>query len=183
MARPGQILGRGCGVNDGPNRPRPLLGTDARVTRLVVHRDRVRGLVRGRIPIHHRGKMKPGSDFRQNRHAYKTASVRDHELDHFGRDLVGGRDKIPLVFAVLVVNDDDDPPFPQCLECVVNLREFIVHGRFLTSKRRIASKVIVPNRSTRGAVRHEVGDCSGLLVDHSDGGYSAPSREVRVRGR
>jgi hypothetical protein len=136
MARPGQILRHGCGINDGSNRPRPLFGTDAGVTRSMVHGNRVRGLVRGRIPIHHRGKMKPGRDLRQDRHAYKPASVRDHKLDHFGRNLVGGRDKIPLVFAVFVVNDDDDPPFPQCLEGVVNLREFIVHGQFLTSKRR-----------------------------------------------
>lgn len=90
----------------------------------------VRRLVRSRIAVDHRPKMKPRSNFRQYRHAYQTAAVRDHELDHLGRDLLGRRDKIALIFAVFVVDDDDNPPFPERLECVVNLREFIMHGRF-----------------------------------------------------
>ena len=57
--------------------------------------------------------------------------VRDHELDRLGRDLLGRRDEVALVLPVFIVDDDDDPPFPQGLERVVDLREFIVHGGFL----------------------------------------------------
>ncbi len=96
----------------------------------VIDRHRVRRLVRGRIAVDHRAEMKPRGNFGQDRHAHQPAAVRDHELDRLGRDLLGRRDKIALVLPVFVVDDDDDPPFPEGLEGVVDLREFIVHGRF-----------------------------------------------------
>ena len=92
--------------------------------------------------------MKPRGHLGQDRHAHLPASMRDHELDQFGRDLVGRRDEISLVLPVLIVNDNDDASFPERLEGVVDLREFLMHGRFLstrknTNRRRGACKLVL----------------------------------------
>ena len=133
MAGPHQVVRPRRRVDDRPDRPRPLLGADARAARLVIDRHRVRRLVRGGVAIDHRAELEPRGDLGQDRHAQQPAPVRDHELDRLGRDLLGRRDEVALVLPVLVVNDNDDPPFPQRLERVVDLREFIMHGRFLIS--------------------------------------------------
>ena len=134
MAGPDQVVRPGRRVDDRPHRPRPLLGADARAARRVIDRHRVRRLVRGRVAVDHRAELKPRGDLGQDRHAQQPPPVRDHELDRLGRDLLGRRDEIPLVLPVLIVDDDDDPPFAQGLERFVDLREFIVHGRFLSSE-------------------------------------------------
>ena len=46
-----------------------------------------------------------------------------------GVTLLGRRDEIALVLPVLIVDDDDDPPFAEGLQGVVDLRELIMHGR------------------------------------------------------
>ncbi len=53
---------------------------------------------------------KPLADLGQDRHAQLAAAVRDHEVDRFGGRLFGGTNKIALVFAILGVDDNYDPP-------------------------------------------------------------------------
>ncbi len=127
-----QVLGLGRRVDDRLDRPSTLAGADPRSAGDVVHRNRVRCLMRGRVAVDHRPEMESSGDLGQDWHAQEPASMRDHELDHLGRDHLGRRDKISLVFPVFVIHDDDDPPFLQGLERVVDSREFIVHRRFLT---------------------------------------------------
>ena len=117
----------------------------------VIDRHRVRRLVRGRVAVDHRAELEPSRDLGQDRHAHQPAPVRDHELDRLGRDLVGRRDEVSFVLPVFIVNDDDDPPFAQGLEGIVDLREFIVHGRFLNWSRLGATDTFrqVLSRNTR----------------------------------
>ena len=65
---------------------------------------------RGRVGLDHRGQLEPLADLGQDRHAELPAAVGDHEVDDFRRDLLGGADEVAFVFAVLGIDDDDDPP-------------------------------------------------------------------------
>jgi hypothetical protein len=44
--------------------------------------------------------------------ADQSTAVRCHEVDGFGRDFFGGDHEVALVFTVLIIDDDDHPPFP-----------------------------------------------------------------------
>ncbi len=90
--------------------------------------------MRSRVAIDHRAEPEPRGDLRENRHAELPAPVGDHEGDSLGRNLLGRRDEITLVFPVFIVDDDDDPPFLESTKSVVNLGDFVVHGRFLARK-------------------------------------------------
>jgi hypothetical protein len=79
--------------------------------------------------------MEPCGDFRENRHAHLPASMRDHKLYQFRGDFLGRRDEISLVLTVLIVHDDDDASFLECLDRIVDLREFLIHVRFLTTRK------------------------------------------------
>ena len=46
-----------------------------------------------------------------------------------GVDLLGRRDEVALVLPILIVDNDDNPPFPKRLQRVIDFRELIVHGR------------------------------------------------------
>lgn len=58
------------------------------------------------IRFHHHWKLETFGRFGKNRHAELSASVTDHEVDDFGRNLVGCADKIAFVFSVLIVDDN-----------------------------------------------------------------------------
>ena len=187
MARTSQVVGHGRGIDDRPHRCRPLLGTDPRPARLVVDRDGVWCLVGGRVALNHRCEMEPRGHFRQDRHAHLPASMRDHKLDQFRRDLVGCRDEISLILTVLIVNDDDDASFPECLDRIVDLREFLIHIRFLsTRKTRVdahgAGKLvleacrcpfIISNLGRAGALRRVPGGrcCLSIVVAGCDSAH------------
>ena len=149
VAGPDEVAGLGRRVDDRPDRPRPLLGADARPARAVVHRHGVRRLVRGRVVVDHRAQLEPVGHLGQDRHAQLPAAVRDHELDDLGRDLLGRRDEVSLVLAVLVVDDDDDPPFLQGLERVLDLGIFLTHWLVLIWIIRRALAWSEPDRGNR----------------------------------
>ena len=130
MPWPNQFVRPRRRVDDRSDRPRPLLGADARAARDVVDRHGVRRLVRGRVPLDHRPELKTSGRLGQDRHAQEPPPVRDHELDRLGTDLLGCRDEVTLVLPILIVDDNDDPPFPKRLQGVVDPGEFILHGRF-----------------------------------------------------
>src|SRR5919108_309085 len=63
------------------------------------------------------------SPFRRHRHADQTAPVPGHEVDRFGRHLLGGNRQIALVLAVLVVDDDDHAAVADGLDGVLDGRK------------------------------------------------------------
>jgi hypothetical protein len=132
VPRPLQVIRFGRGVDDGPHRSRPLFGADARVARPVVDRHRVGRFVSRRIAVHHGPQMESRGNFGQDRHAHQPPPVGDHELNHLGSDHLGRGNKVTFVLAVFVVDDDDDPPCSQGLECLVDLGKLFVH-RFALS--------------------------------------------------
>ena len=118
--------------------------------------------------------MQPSGHLRQDRHAHLPSPMRDHELDQLGRDLLSRRDEIPLVLTVLVVNHNDDTSFPEGLERIVDLREFLIHGRFLST------------RNTQGAARRANGcskPWSPFDYIHFELGVFAPHASPRERRR
>jgi hypothetical protein len=130
-----------AGVNR-PDRPRPLLGADACPARDMVHRDRVRRLVRRRVVIDHRMQMEPAGHFGQDRHAEQPAPMRDHECDDLGGNLLRGRDEVSLVLAIFIVHDDDDTAVPQCLKRVFDLGIFFTHRHVLISDHSRANHLV-----------------------------------------
>ncbi len=133
VAGTNELFGLRGRVDDGPHRPRPLLGADPRATRPVIHRDRERSLVRRRVVVNHRAELEPGRDIGHDGHAQLPPPMCDHELDRLGRDFLRRRDEISLVLPILVVHDDDDPTLLQGLDRFLDLREFFIHDRFLTA--------------------------------------------------
>jgi hypothetical protein len=53
----------------------------------------------------------------RQRQADQTATVTGHEVDGFRRHFLGGQGKIPLVLAVLVIDDDDDLAVANIFQC------------------------------------------------------------------
>jgi hypothetical protein len=54
------------------------------------------------------------------RNAYKTAGMGGHEIDFLRCDKLGGGNKITLIFAILIINDNDYIPFPDLLNRLIN---------------------------------------------------------------
>jgi hypothetical protein len=66
----------------------------------------------GCIPLDHWSELKPCGRLGQYRHAQEPAPVRDHEFDRLGAGPLGGGDEITFVLSILIVDDNDNPPFP-----------------------------------------------------------------------
>ena len=77
------------------------------------------------------GRSSRSADLGQDRHAELPAAVGDHEIDDFGRHLLGRADEIALVLAVLGVHDDDDLARGDGLDGRFNGRKSVRHGVLL----------------------------------------------------
>ena len=57
------------------------------------------------------GQLKLGDALRGERKANEAAGVARHEVDGFGRNFFGGDDEIAFVFAVFIVDENDEFAF------------------------------------------------------------------------
>src|SRR5206468_4006685 len=113
-----------------------IVGRDARGDAAAcIHADREGRAHRRRVLDHHHAKLQLGQTLAEHRHAHKAARVRDHEVHGLGGDLVGGHDEVAFVFAVLVVDDDEDPTLPDLLDRLYDRREPAHHAPLTASDR------------------------------------------------
>ena len=60
----------------------------------------------GAVALDHRRQLQALAHFARERQADQAARVAGHEVDGFGRDVVGGDDDVALVLAVFLVHQD-----------------------------------------------------------------------------
>ncbi len=82
-----------------------------------------RGLEPRRVLRHHQRNLELVEPLRRHRQADQPAAVPRHEVDRFGRDLLGGDRQIALVLAILIVDDDDHLAGANRLDRVLDPRE------------------------------------------------------------
>jgi hypothetical protein len=76
---------------------------------------------------------KPMTDLGQDRHAKLPAAHADHEVDRLGSGQFRRADEVSLVFAILGINDDDDPAFADGFNGIFDLGKRAAHGNFTKS--------------------------------------------------
>ena len=128
VAGPKEVVRLALRVDQRQDRGRPLGGGDARADRAMIDRHGEVRPQRGRIVPHHGVKIEPLADLRQDRHAELPAAV-EHEIDDFGRDLLGRTDEVAFVFAVFGVDDDDDLAATNRLDRRFDARKPFRHAR------------------------------------------------------
>ena len=94
-------------IENGRNRGGAFPGGDAGAGRDMVDRNGEGGAQRRRIGFHHHRQIEPPGQIWQDRHAHLPATVAEHEVDQIGRNFLGSTDKVPLVFPVFGIDDDD----------------------------------------------------------------------------
>ena len=109
---------------------RPFGRRDAGSRRAMIDRHRVVRAQRGGVGLDHRMQAEPLADLGQDRHAELPAAVRDHEVDGFGGRLFGGADEVAFVFAVLGIDDDDDPAVADRLDGLFDSGKVLVQMSF-----------------------------------------------------
>src|ERR1019366_1721124 len=111
MTRPDQIVGPGLFAREDADRGRAIGSRDARRNASTgIDRNRERRPLRLLAPRDHRGQLKRIAPAARKRDAQDAAGVAQEEGDRLGRDLLGGEDKVALVLAVRVVDDDYGAP-------------------------------------------------------------------------
>ena len=109
MPGPDEIAGAHIAIGKRAHRIGALFGGNAgRQPMPDIDRNREGGAERRVIGRDHRLEMQPPRIFRGNRRADDAARIADDEAHLFGRAERRGADEIGLVFAVVVIGDDDD---------------------------------------------------------------------------
>ncbi len=99
------------------DRPRPVEGGNARGHSLLgVNGDGEGGFEPGGILADHERQLELGQPLRGQREADQPAPVAAHEIDAFGRGFFGGDHQVAFIFAVLVVDDNDQAAGADLLE-------------------------------------------------------------------
>ena len=79
--------------------------------------------------------------------ADQAASVLGHEVDGFGRDLLGGEGEVAFVLAVFVVDDHDHAAGADLFDRVGDVgKGFVIHDGIIVASR-IGTEYPVPRRS------------------------------------
>lgn len=108
VTRPGEVAGPGTGVGEQPDGPCAVGGGDAGADPVgSVGRYPVGGAPLVLVDGAHRRQVEPVAVVAGQRDADEPGRVPDHERHQLGCRQLGGEDQIALVFAVLVVVDDD----------------------------------------------------------------------------
>ena len=121
VPRPGQVGWRRARIDEQPDGLRTIVGGNAGCDpRRRVDGDGERGAQRRRIASDHRVEPQFLKALAGRRQADQPATVLAEEVDGGGIDLLRGHDEIALVLAVLVIDDDDDFPLPECSDGVLD---------------------------------------------------------------
>ena len=75
------------------------------------------------VVCYHLWECKLLAEFPAHGHADKSFAVYRHEIDIFRGGILGGTDKIALIFPVLIIRDQDDPAFAQAVQGFFNRAE------------------------------------------------------------
>lgn len=102
-----EVGGHARRIEDGRDGGRTLAGRDAGAGRAVIDRHREGGAERRGVGRHHHRQVEPPGDVGQDRHADLPPALLDHEVHDAGRGLLGRAHEVPLVLAILGVDDDD----------------------------------------------------------------------------
>ena len=109
MSRTAQIGGFRFGIGQRADRCGAVVDRDARgavVAQQVDRHGERRAQQRGVVLLHHI-EAQLGAAFLRQRGAQYAAALLEHEIHDLGSDLLRGDDEVALVFAVLVVDDDN----------------------------------------------------------------------------
>ncbi len=90
------------------------------VAGMTVHADRERGAEHTRVRGGLRRELETLAIGRGERNAEVSRTDAGHEVDDLRRDLLGRAHEIPLVFAALVVDEDDDAARSQLIQDLGN---------------------------------------------------------------
>jgi hypothetical protein len=118
-----EIRGGAFGIDDGLHRAGALVGGDAGFHGSVIDRREERGAQRRRVQLHERRQLQAAADVGEDRHAELAPAVED-EVHRLRRRLLGGADEIPLVLAILGVQNDNHLAPGDGVHSVENRREF-----------------------------------------------------------
>jgi hypothetical protein len=128
MDVPGADKVLGCGLRIGhlAHRPPALLGRNARADRAMIDRREEAGLQRGRVRLDNGRQFQPLGNFRQDGGAEFTPAG-DQKVDAFDRCFFRRTNKIPFVFPVLGVDNDNHLAAGQRIDGILNFRELAGH--------------------------------------------------------
>ena len=135
---PDEVGRLALGIEDFADRFGPLRRGDASAAMAVIHRHGEGGAQGGGIVFDDGRQVQPLGHLGQDGHAELPPPVGDHEIDDFGRDLLGRADEIALVFAVLVVHRDDDAAGREGLDGRFDGGKPVRHLSLLAGSRRVA---------------------------------------------
>ena len=127
VAGPNEVGRLARRVANRPDRRRPFGRRDAGPRRAVIDGHRVIRAQRRGVRLDHRVELEPLADLGQDRHAELPAALGDHEVDRLGRRLFGGADEVAFVFAVLGVDDNDDPALADRVDGFFNRGKWVLH--------------------------------------------------------
>ena len=124
VARANKVVGAYIAVREGQCRIGALLGGDSRRQAVpVVHAHRECGGQRRIVARHHGFEVQTLRIIHRQRRAENPARVADHECDPLGRCFRCGHDEVAFVFAVVVIDDDDEFALPHGLDSVLHAVE------------------------------------------------------------
>jgi hypothetical protein len=117
MARAAQVGWQGGGVNQGLYGFGAVVRGNARGTAMAeeINGYRKGGLVKRRVIIDHKLQAQLLAAILRQGGADQAPPVFRHKIDHLRGHIPGGCHKIPLVFPVLIIHNNDHFPFPDIL--------------------------------------------------------------------
>ena len=124
--RPQVVEGLGLRVGQCPQGRRAVVDRNARSAAFAQQIDRHgerRAEQRGVVRLHH-VEFELCAALFGKRGTQHTATVLEHEIDDFGRHLLGCYDEVAFVFTVRVIGDDDDMAGLQFFQCFFDGVEF-----------------------------------------------------------
>jgi len=134
MARTQKVFGARRGISQRLDGARAVIGRNARRGVAVINGHSEIGAQFGRIFGNHRVEIEAVQPFARRRHADHAAAVFQKQIDLLARDVLRRKNKIPLVFAALVVHNDDDTARAQNIKRLVDrdcfFSGFDAHRRF-----------------------------------------------------
>ncbi len=110
MSGPGVVAGFGVRIGEVPDARGAVVCADAGGAAVTdeIDGDGEGRFVQGGIGIDHEGQVQFFGPFFLDRSTDQAAAVHSHEVDDLRCDGFGGANKIALVFAVFIVDDNDD---------------------------------------------------------------------------
>ena len=130
VARAAKLVGLGGGVGEGADGAGAVVHGDAGGAAVleVVDGNGEGGAEEGGVVVHLHVELQLVASLLGDGGAEHAAAVLEHEVDVFGSDFFGGHDKVALILAVLVVDNNNKFAFAEILDGFLYGIEFKVHN-------------------------------------------------------